>query len=117
MEVSDYRQQSIGPVALYVEEVYITLLIYGHLPPYGYAQIESDTGSSSCSLQFDGQFVSVSPGSYFRWLQWQYSGTLTGVFVEVNLHILLKTNPTAYGCRLPRFPTILQCALGFSHVF
>jgi hypothetical protein len=37
-------------------------------------------------------------------------------YVEANLIVILKMNPTEYDCKLQRFPTTPQCAISQSDV-
>jgi len=82
-EVSCYRQQLKGHVALYIHPLYVLRLIDGHLPWYRYTHIQLHAASYSCCFRSYGKFFNVYPWMYFWWVHWQCCGGLTGVCILV----------------------------------
>jgi len=85
-EVSCYRQRWIGHVALYIPQLCIILLVDRHLHRYGLTHIRSHAASYCCCFWIYVLFSNVHPGSYFRWLQLESRGELTGVCVAAVSH-------------------------------
>jgi len=101
MEVSHYRQLEIGHVALYVHKLHVILLVDGRLHRFHYTNIWSRAASCSCCFQFDGQFLTMRPGSCFWWLHLQHCAELSGVWVVVG------SQRAAYWKKHPSFCSIL----------
>ena len=81
MEVSRHGQRWIGYAGLNGPELCIILLVVHHLHRYGVTHVRSHAASDCCCVWFYILYVNVHPGSYFRWLQLQRRGELTGVCV------------------------------------
>jgi len=80
MAVSRYGQRWIGHIALYVPQLCVTLLVDRRLHRYELTHIWSHAPSHSSCFQFYVLLLNVHPGSYFRWLQLQRCGGITGVW-------------------------------------
>ena len=82
MEDSHSGQKLICHVALYVPQLWVSLLVDCHLHWFGLTHIRSHASCYAWSFRFHVLLLNVGPGSYVRWLQLQHRGGPTGVCVS-----------------------------------
>jgi len=80
-EVSHYEQSKIGPVACYVHQWYIILLVDCRLPQCWLTHIRLDAALYFCYFQFSRQFWNVCLWLYVQWLHRQRCGVFSVVCV------------------------------------
>jgi len=101
MDVSHSGQLEFGHSALYVHQVNVISLGHSHLAWFNNTHIRSRAASCSCCFRLYGRFLTVRPGSCFRWLHLQSRGELSGVCIVVG------SQRVAYWKKRPSFCSIL----------
>ena len=86
MEVPACRRWYMCHEALCVPQLCVTLFIDRRLHQYGLSHIRSHAASYSCCFRLYVLFLNKCPGSYFKWLQLELRGALTGVCVAAGSH-------------------------------
>jgi len=93
-------QRKIGRGALYVHQLYLILLVDCLLYWYGATHIWLHDAAYYCCIRSYILFSNVRSGPYFRWLQLQRRGGLTGVCVAA------VSQPGVHWMKRPSFGSI-----------